>query len=217
MVRKIGHIYFDLSNLRQATAFLFLACFFVCLSGCGSEAGRQGSNSEPEPAIIVPIADSFAYPVGPGEYVTQARDKKDEWFNAQDFGENNHLGEDWNKNSGGNTDCGEPVYAAANGTITYAADPGPGWGNVVIITHTLPNRKQVQTLYGHLREITKTSGDVKKREKIGTIGNADGRYLCHLHFELREAASPLWDQVGPGYSTDRTGFLDPSDFIDARR
>lgn len=217
MVRKIGHIYFDLSNLRQAIAFLFLACLFVSLNGCGSEAGQQGSNSEPEPARIVPIADHFAYPVGPGDYVTQARDKKDEWFNAQDFGENNHLGEDWNKNSGGNTDCGEPVYAAANGTITYAADAGPGWGNVVIITHTLPNRSKVQTLYGHLREITKTSGDVKKREKIGTIGNADGRYLCHLHFELREEHCPSWDMVFVGYSPIRYGWVDPSDFIDAHR
>ncbi len=189
-------------------AFLAVSC---------AVPNAQQSNSTPEPARIVSIADNFAYPIGPDKAITQARDSKDEWFNAQDFGENNHLGEDWNKNSGGNTDCGEPVYAAANGEITYAADAGPGWGNVVIITHTLPNRTKVQTLYGHLTVITKTSGEVKKREKIGTIGNANGRYLCHLHFELREETSPLWDQIGPGYSTDRTGHLDPSNFIDARQ
>jgi len=160
------------------------------------------------------IANSFAYPVGGPEYVTQAKDTKDQWFNAQDFGVNNHLGEDWNKNSGGNTDCGEPVYAIANGVITYAADAGPGWGNVIIVTHTLPDGKKVQSLYGHLQEILKTSGEVKKREQIGKIGNANGRYLCHLHLELREDHCPSWDSVFVGYSPVAYGWADPSDFID---
>lgn len=173
-------------------------------------------NSTHEPARIIPIADHFAYPLGPGKILTQAKDSKDDWFNALDFGEDNHLGEDWNKNSGGNTDCGEPVYAAAKGVITFAADAGPGWGNVVIITHTLPNRSKVQTLYGHLREISKTSGEVGKREQIGKIGNANGKYLCHLHFELREESSPIWNNAGPGYAADRSGSLDPSDFLDER-
>ena len=201
------------NTLVKFIATISIALSLLAFVSCSEAVPAE----EPEFARIIPIADNFAYPVGSSEYVTQARDKKDEWYNAQDFGENNHLGEDWNKNSGGNTDCGEPVYAAANGTITYAADAGPGWGNVVIITHTLPNRSEVQTLYGHLQEMTRTSGEVNKREKIGSIGNANGTYLCHLHFELREKKSPLWDQIGPGYSPDRTGFLDPSDFIDSHR
>lgn len=170
--------------------------------------------AQENPAVI---ADSFAYPVGKTEYVTQARDKTDDWFNAQDFGENNHLGEDWNKNTGGNTDCGDAVYAIANGVITYAADAGTGWGNVIIVTHTLPDGKKVQSLYGHLQEMAKTSGEVKMREKIGTIGNANGRYLCHLHFEIREEHCPYWDAVFVGYSPVRYGWVDPSDFIDEQR
>jgi murein DD-endopeptidase MepM/ murein hydrolase activator NlpD len=83
------------------------------------------------------IADKFAYPIGKTEFVTEANDRKDDWYVAQNFGASNHLGEDWNKNSGGNTDCGEAVYAAANGTIVYAKDAGATWGNVVIIEHTL--------------------------------------------------------------------------------
>ncbi len=126
------------------------------------------------------------------------------------------MGEDWNANSGGNTDCGEPVYAAANGTIVYAENAGTGWGNVVIIEHNLPDGKKIQTLYGHLRKITKTSGAVKIREQIGEVGNADGRYLCHLHFELRTENCPLWNQAGAGYSAENKGWLDPSDFIDGQ-
>lgn len=204
-------------NPRAARLFFIAAACFVSACSGSADNGAARQTEQPEDAAIVVIADNFAYPIGKTENITKARDKKDDWYDAQDFGENDHLGEDWNKNSGGNTDCGEPVYAAANGTITYAADAGTGWGNVVIITHTLPNRLKVQTLYGHLDTITKTSGTVKKREKIGTVGNANGRYLCHLHFELREENCPSWDMVFVGYSPIRVGWVDPSDFIDEQR
>ncbi len=180
----------------------------------GSDHETPGTSSATHPSEV---ADSFAYPIGKQEWITQAKDSKDEWYNALDFGESDHLGEDWNKNSGGNTDCGEPVYAAANGVITYAADAGPGWGNVVIIEHTLPSGEKIETLYGHMQEMLKTKGEVKKREQIGKIGNAYGRYFCHLHFEMRTSDSPMWNQAGGGYSTDRRGWVDPSDFIDSRR
>jgi murein DD-endopeptidase MepM/ murein hydrolase activator NlpD len=163
------------------------------------------------------IAKSFAYPIGEKDFITEAKDQKDKWYNAQDLGENNHLGEDWNANSGGNTDCGESVFAAADGDITFAEDAGTGWGNVIIITHNLPNGEQVQTLYGHLDKILKSEGIVKRREKIGTVGNADGKYLCHLHFEMRDESCLLWDKVFVGYSPIRKGWLDPSDFIDKNR
>lgn len=175
---------------------------------------KQSITNKPKPKIV---ATSFAYPVGKKESITEEKDSKDLWYNAQDFGENNHLGEDWNANSGGDTDCGEAVYAAANGEITYAKDAGAGWGNVVLITHTLPDGSKVQTLYGHLDKIIRSKGIVKKREKIGTIGNANGKYLCHLHFELRDESCLLWDKVFIGYSPIRKGWLDPSKFIDNNR
>ncbi len=178
---------------------------------------RASTNSPANPATKPSIiADSFAYPIGKTGFVTEAKDT-DEWYNALNFGETDHLGEDWNKNTGGNTDCGEPVYAIANGTVTFAENAGVGWGNVIIIEHTLPDGTRVQSLYGHLQEILKTSGEVKKREQIGRVGNADGRYLCHLHLELRDATCPMWNRAGGGYSTDRNGWLDPSEFIDKHK
>ncbi len=163
------------------------------------------------------LAENFAYPISKNDYVTEAKDAKDDWYNATNFGETNHLGEDWNKNSGGDSDCGESVYAVANGTIVYAQDAGPGWGNVVIIEHILPDGKKIESLYGHLQEILKNSGEVKIREQIGKIGNADGKYLCHLHLEIREETCPMWHTVGGGYSGERKGWLDPSEFIDKNR
>ena len=186
------------------------------ITGQAQTTNRSSNNSAAQKSPPKIIAERFAYPIGVTELITEAKDRKDDWYNAQDFGANNHLGEDWNKNSGGNTDCGEPVFAAANGMIVYAEDAGAGWGNVVIIEHNLPNGERVQTLYGHLRKITKTSGKVKLREQIGEVGNADGKYLCHLHFEVRNKNCPMWNKAGAGYSTNNKGWLDPSDFIDAR-
>jgi murein DD-endopeptidase MepM/ murein hydrolase activator NlpD len=162
----------------------------------------------------IPTSDGFDYPVG-SPYVTQANDG-DGWYNAQDFRVNGHLGEDWNGEGGGDTDCGEPVYAISKGTIVYAADAGSGWGNVIIVRHDLPGGTQVESLYGHLQSMSKTSGDVARREQIGTIGK-DGWPYCHLHFEIRFSNCPSWGSPGPGYSTDATGWTDPSDFIDSHR
>jgi murein DD-endopeptidase MepM/ murein hydrolase activator NlpD len=205
-----------MSFISQQLSFIiwltFLSLFFSCTTQ--NSSNQNSNNSTNKPALI---ADKFAYPVGKQEFLTEAKDSKDDWYNATDFGENNHLGEDWNKNSGGNTDCGEPVYAIGNGIITYAKDAGTGWGNVVIIEHTLPDGKKIQSLYGHLQEILKCEGEIKKREQIGTIGNANGKYLCHLHLEIRDETCLSWNQSGVGYSSERNGWLDPSEFIDKYR
>lgn len=205
--------------MKTIKTFFILTGLIVFAAACSPRASLQSANvSTPSPEPSPPrTADSFAYPIGETEHSTQAKDTKDKWYNALDFGESNHLGEDWNKNSGANTDCGEPVYAAGNGRITYAGNAGPGWGNVLIVTHFLPDGQKIQTLYGHMREIIRAEGDVKKREQIGKIGGADGKYPCHLHFELRDESSRMWNQAGPGYSSDRKGWLDPSDFIDSER
>ncbi|MGB7209033.1 MAG: M23 family metallopeptidase [Pyrinomonadaceae bacterium] len=192
--------------------FSFGAAFLVIVTACSKTDIRRTETSAKPPIV----AYSFAYPISRKETVTQAKDS-DEWYNALDFGADNHLGEDWNKNTGGNTDCGEPVYSTASGDITYAADAGPGWGNVVIVTHSLADGTKVQSLYGHLQEITKTSGEIKKREQIGKVGNANGKYLCHLHFEIRDESCPSWNLVFAGYSPIRYGWLDPSNFIDSHR
>lgn len=164
----------------------------------------------------ITIAESFAYPIGKKEVVSQAKDN-DEWYNAQDFGENDHLGEDWNRNTGGDTDCGEPVYAIADGVVTFARDAGVGWGKVVIIEHSLPSGEKVESLYGHMMDELIMEGEVKKRMQIGKVGNANGRYACHLHFEIRTSDCPMWNQPGGGYARERKGWVDPSDFIDALR
>lgn len=192
--------------------------FFILISlvFCACSQEKNPDKEIPEFLLRFP-ADSFAYPIGEKEYVTEKNDWRDLWYNAQDFGENRHLGEDWNKTTGGNTDCGEPVFAAADGKITFAKDAGTGWGNIVIIEHIAADGTKVQSLYGHLEMILKNEGEVKRREQIGTIGGANGRYPCHLHFEMRWSACPMWNQAGSGYSDNKYGWIDPSEFIDRNR
>ena len=168
------------------------------------------------------ISDGFDYPVGETGYVTEDHDG-DGWYNAQDFGFPNpdfgnklHLGEDWNGEGDRDIDCCESVYAVSRGTIVYAEDAGSRWGNVIIIRHDLPDGTQVESLYGHLQSMTKTTGTVERRKQIGTIGK-DGWPSCHLHFEIRFSNCPSWGTPGPGYNYDTTGWTDPSDFINAHR
>jgi len=71
------------------------------------------------------VANQFDYPVG-------KPDAKG-YYNAQKFGVNLHLGEDWNAVTGGNSDLGDPIFSIANGFVDFAEDVGGGWGNVIRI------------------------------------------------------------------------------------
>jgi hypothetical protein len=139
-------------------------------------------------------------------------------YNAQRFTENRHLGDDLNGIGGENSDLGDPIYAVADGRVLLARDGGPGWGNVIIVLHAyLENgeRKYVQSYYGHVDTILVHAGDdVRRGQQIATVGTGGGRYFAHLHFEMREFATPL---IGPGYREDTRGWLDPTAFIDAHR
>lgn len=153
------------------------------------------------------IAYHFDYPVGPP--ISEG------YYNAQEFAENNHLGDDWNGTGGGNTDLGDPIFAIANGKVKVAEDYGGGWGKIVRLIHQLPNGEVVESFYAHCETMLVKKGDwVKRGDQIATIGNADGAYLAHLHFEIRTDTSM---GNGGGYSPDTQGYVDPTAFIEAHR
>ncbi|MGB5012584.1 MAG: hypothetical protein WBO68_01035, partial [Pyrinomonadaceae bacterium] len=60
-------------------------CFsFVLLAGC-SYSYRQPVGSivpSPTPVTSRTLADRFSFPVGDGAILTQAKDNKDDWYNA---------------------------------------------------------------------------------------------------------------------------------------
>ena len=171
----------------------------------------------------IPVCDGFDFPVGSKPTVSPARNG-DGWYDAQPFGRNTHLGEDWNAESGGNSDCGKPVYSVAIGKVIQAGDYGEGWGNVIIIRHRLPNGDLVESLYGHLDRVDVNEGDIiKRRQQIGTVGDGaapcgdSDPYYAHLHFEIRTPEAYAWGQAGGGYDTESHGWVAPTTFINKHR
>jgi len=153
------------------------------------------------------MADSFDFPVG--------KPNAKRYYNAQPFGENDHLGDDWNGTGGGNTDLGDPIYAIGNGYVKAAKNYDGGWGNIVRVVHFLPNGEVYESFYAHCDTLLTEAGKwVKRGEQIGTIGNVDGMYLAHLHFEVRADTSL---PIGAGYSPNTEGYLDPTTFIEQHR
>jgi murein DD-endopeptidase MepM/ murein hydrolase activator NlpD len=70
-------------------------------------------------------------------------------------------------------------------------------------------------MYAQLQEIDVKPGQfVKRGQKIGTVGNANGTYPAHLHWEIRQTVGL---GVGPGFDPRRDGWLNPSEFLAAHR
>jgi len=148
-------------------------------------------------------SDGFDFPVG--------KPDAQGYYNAQPFLKNNHLGDDWNATTGGNSDLGQPIYAISNGIISEVQDYKGGWGNVVRLVHQLPNGELRESLYAHCEEVFVEKNDaIKKGQKIATIGNVNGLYYAHLHLEIRWKID---SDIGKGYSNDTTGYLNPTEFI----
>ncbi|MBV9126535.1 MAG: M23 family metallopeptidase, partial [Verrucomicrobia bacterium] len=108
----------------------------------------SASTVESPSTTSVRLADAFDFPVGWPEATG--------YHKARGFRPNGHLGEDWDGDGGGNTDLGDPIYAAGNGLVLLARDVRMGWGNVVIVRHGFRDPElggaltAVDTLYGHL-------------------------------------------------------------------
>lgn len=142
-------------------------------------------------------------------------------YNAQKFMEPNskrggqHVGDDVNGIGGQNSDLGDPVYAVANGLVIYAGTPSPGWGKTLILAHRMPDGRILHSMYAHLDSISVAlNTHISRGKEIGTVGTADGRYLAHLHLEMRHTDG-ISNQAG--YSMHPFDRLDPEATILANR
>lgn len=161
------------------------------------------------------------------------------YYNAKPFWAGysnlNHLGEDWSGEGDGNSDFGDTIYAIASGYVSFSKDLEFTWGGVVGIIHQVKNKinvfedetivhdsckmergkhRYIKSFYAHCNtQMVKQGQWVKKGEPIGTMGNSGGRFMAHLHFEMRpNADAEIYDG---GYSNSKDGFIEPSKFMKA--
>ncbi len=165
--------------------------------------------------VKINLADGFDFPVGKPNAAGYYKARGLRLRSPQ------HFGEDWNGRNGGDSDLGDPVYAAADGIVTFAYNVRTGWGNVVLTRHAYrdPSSGEVKfcdTLNGHLNVImVKVGQAVKRGQQIGTIGSNFGMYPAHLHFEIRHDISIGMQRNS--VPADMNHWADPTQFINKYR
>ncbi len=83
---------------------------------------------------------------------------------------------------------GEPIHAAASGTVSYCGNELKGYGNLVLIKHD----DGYITAYAHADTIVVSRGDhVVVGQVIGTAGATGDVASPQLHFEIRHGMQPL--------------------------
>jgi hypothetical protein len=141
-------------------------------------------------------------------------------YNAQPFRITRHLGDDLNGIGGMNSDLGDPVFAAATGTVVYRGIPSSGWGHMIILAHRVRDPQTgalevVQSLYAHLDSMLVEPDQIVQRgTQIATVGTAFGKYLAHLHFEIRRGPYVF---PGVGYADSPLNCLSPERFVAQHR
>jgi murein DD-endopeptidase MepM/ murein hydrolase activator NlpD len=92
---------------------------------------------------------------------------------------------DWNRPD----DLGDPVVAAAPGTVTVATYSKVSYGNWVRVAHA----NGESTIYAHLQSLAvKVGQSVDQGSLIGALGSSGNSTGPHLHFEERNSTGVMW-------------------------
>lgn len=194
---------FTKRSLKSPFALLMMAGALLCTlapTGYGAVTAR------------CQLADGFDFPVG--------KPDASGYYKSRGYTSNGHLGEDWNGAGGGDSDYGDPIYAAARGVVIVSENVRVGWGNCIIVRTAYRERdgslKMVDCLYAHLNERKVAVGTLVERgQVVGTMGGNSGMYPVHLHFEMRKNL-----QIGMNrsqFARDSSNYYNPTEFINNHR
>ncbi len=178
------------------------------------------------------LADGYDVPIGTAAERAAAEVWPGKWFDATGFArlyrqgtssQAYHTGADMNLNSPyWDSDKHSPISAAAAGVVTYA-NRVAGWGNIIVIRHD-PLITTGQVLYGryaHVESMKVKVGDrVVRGQQICTVGNGEGLYAYHLHFDLSPTSilsTQPWHWPGMNRDLLLQHYIDPQDFIKNNR
>ena len=201
----------------------------------GDDGGddENGDGIRPGDDIVdgVPVADGYDSPIGTADQRGGSKIWPSGWLDASPFGqlyfvgtpsEAYHTGADlnWGRPY---EDKGMPVYSTANGVVTFAGSLRV-WGNVIVIRHDplyTPNGQVLYSRYGHVQEIMVEPGErVERGQQIAEIGDAFGRFVPHLHFDISPTTvleiRPS-DWPGTNRAALLKNYINPRDWIRSNR
>jgi murein DD-endopeptidase MepM/ murein hydrolase activator NlpD len=168
----------------------------------------------------------FDPPIGTAEERLSNEVWPGHWFDATGYatfytyaqGSAYHTGADLNKNyPAWDADRDSPVYAPADGLVTFSGRLRV-WGQLIVIRHDpLPNGTVVWSRLAHVDKRTVREGDrVELGQQIAQVGNAEGTQPYHLHFDIAktdvlERSPGHW----PGGNRDLVykHYVDPREFV----
>lgn len=143
------------------------------------ERKRKQSSTNNSGSANLPVTSS-------GTWTTPTYGTFTSSYGYRTFDNSNHLGVDVANSPG------TPIVAAADGIVSYAA-PLAGFGNLVMITHSI-NGQTFITLYAHTSSYNVSVGqEVSKGDQIAKMGNTGNSTGPHLHFEVHVGS---WDWRG---------------------
>lgn len=128
-----------------------------------------------------------------------------------------HTGADLNLNEPTrDADAHAPVYAIADGEV-YALRKYSGWGDIMCIRHN-----DCLSRYAHIENMQFCEGQsVQMGQHIANIGNAEGRWPYHLHFDIARLTARMARYPGdwPGANKERVrrDYYDPKAFLEQHR
>jgi murein DD-endopeptidase MepM/ murein hydrolase activator NlpD len=198
-----------LQSLNLLVLVFFIHCSFIPL---------RWNEKYPtlDPAVIneLPISNQLVLP-----YLDLGNDK---FIISQKFGTPNprfsdkfHCGEDVSLAEFGDGDKGAPVFSIGEGLVVSTRLERKTWGRVLRVIYKIRSSSSkgqtIEVLFAHLERIWVAPGDrVKTGDWIASMGDSEGTYSTHLHWEIRK--EPGYD-LGGGYVMNLEPFLDPSPTI----
>lgn len=120
--------------------------------------------------FAIPVKNSFRFTSGFG-YRNDPKGAGTRMHNGTDFAASH----------------GTPIYATADGTVTYA-NYNSGYGRHVKIQHEFG----IETSYSHMSNIRVSVGQkVSRGDRIGDMGSSGRSTGTHLHYEVRIGGRPV--------------------------
>lgn len=180
---------------REAAARKAEAERQAAASAAAAKASAASATPAPVPNVTQASVSSNA---GSATFILPSTGRFTSGFGGRDIGDGaeSHLGMDIANSTG------TPIVAAASGMVSHAGSMG-GYGNVVILTHSI-NGQTHSTVYAHLNSINVSVGQsVSQGQQVGGMGNSGRSTGTHLHFEIH---------VGP-WNGARSNAVNPAPYV----